>query len=58
VTRCLLAHLDCINNTVSGGGGGAELNGISCICNETEVRNEYAVLVVTFKLHDYLGEYV
>jgi len=37
--------------------GGAELNRISDICNENEVRNEYAVLVVTFKLRDYLREY-
>jgi len=36
-----------------GGGEGAELSRIS----ENEVRNEYAILVVTFKLRDYLGEY-
>ena len=51
--------LACINNTVSGGGwGGAELNGILYICNESEARNVYAILIVTFKLRDYLGEYV
>lgn len=38
-------------------GVGAELNRISFICNESEVRKVYAVLVVTLKLRDYLGEY-
>jgi hypothetical protein len=42
---------------VEGRGGGAELNGISYTCNESEARNVYAILVVTFKLRDYLGEY-
>ena len=46
-----MAHLDCINNTVYGWGGG--LGRIS----ENEVRNEYAILVVTLKLRHYLGEY-
>jgi hypothetical protein len=57
VKICLLAHLACINDKLFVVGWGAELNRISFICNESEVRKVYAVLVVTLKLRDYLGVY-